>query len=305
MNYLKYDIGETDHGKEVLAILRGSLGLSTRKIRSVKWDPAGILLNGQRVTVRHKVCRGQTLSVLKNDSEKKQRKILPCFMDLDILYEDDDLLFVDKPAGIVSHPSTGHRHDSLANGIQAYFDEKNDRSSIHLLGRLDKDTSGVLGIAKNSVAARIMIREQRVHKEYIAVAEGQMPLDQGTIDIPMAEYRDPADHLLKMRPVNASDDVPGGAGGIKQAITGYEVISRSDEYSICRVRTGTGRMHQIRFHMAQIGHPLLGDSLYGHGRTEAMTRSALHACRVSFDHPFSDKKITVEAKLPADISRFF
>jgi len=300
MNYLEYIIKKEDHGKEVLAILRGTLGLSTTKIRSVKWDPAGILLDGQRVTVRHKVCQGQTLKVLKNDSEKKQRRILPCSMDLDILYEDDDLLFVNKPAGIVSHPSMGHRQDSLANGIQAYFDSKEERSSIHLLGRLDKDTSGILGIAKNGLIARIMIGEQRIQKEYVAITEGCLPQETGTIDIPMEEYRDPEDHLLKMRPAAETDT----GSDIKQAVTYYESLYRSSRYSICRVRIDTGRMHQIRFHMAQIGHPLLGDSLYGHGPTESISRSALHAGKIFFIHPITNEEIRIEAEVPEDMLQF-
>ena len=239
MQYLEYHTKEEDQGREVISILRSELGLSTTKIRSVKWDPAGILLDGERVTVRHRVEEGQTLRVLKNDSENRQKRILPCPMKLDILYEDEDLIFINKPAGLVCHPSAGHRLDSLANGIQAYFDEKAERSSIHLLGRLDKDTSGIVGIAKNGVIARKMILDRRIKKEYLAIAEGYLPADKG--------------------------------------------------------------MHQIRSHMALIGHPLLGDSIYGHGPTEHMSRAALHAYKVSFAHPVSEEKITIKADFPKDM----
>ena len=289
MQYLEYHTKEEDQGREVISILRSELGLSTTKIRSVKWDPAGILLDGERVTVRHRVEEGQTLRVLKNDSENRQKRILPCPMKLDILYEDEDLIFINKPAGLVCHPSAGHRLDSLANGIQAYFDEKAERSSIHLLGRLDKDTSGIVGIAKNGVIARKMILDRRIKKEYLAIAEGYLPADKGTIELPMEEYRDPEDHLLKMRP------------GDKIAVTSYEVIHRQDDLSICRVWIATGRMHQIRSHMALIGHPLLGDSIYGHGPTEHMSRAALHAYKVSFAHPVSEEKITIKADFPKDM----
>ena len=292
MQYLEYHIKKEDHEREVLSILRSDLGLSTTKIRSVKWDPAGILLDGERVTVRHKVSEGQTLRVLKNDSENRKKRILPCPMELDILYEDEDLIFINKPAGLVCHPSAGHRLDSLANGIQAYFDEKAKRRSIHLLGRLDKDTSGVVGIAKNGVIARRMILDQKIRKEYIAIAEGYLPAEKGTIELPMEEYRDPEDHLLKMRP------------GDKMAITSYEVIHRKDDLSICRVWIATGRMHQIRSHMALIGHPLLGDRIYGHGPAENMIRAALHAYMVSFAHPLSGEKRTIRADLPEDMKTF-
>lgn len=289
MHYLEYYTKTEDCGREVISILRSDLELSTTKIRSVKWDPAGILLDNEKVTVRHRVKAGQTLKVLMNDSENRQRRILPCPMDLDILYEDEDLVFINKPAGIVSHPSAGHRQDSLANGLQAYFDEKEERSSIHLLGRLDKDTSGVLGIAKNGVIARKMILDHEIKKEYIAITEGYLPEEKGIIRLPMEEYRDPEDHLLKMRI------------GSKEAITSYEAIHRQDDCSVCRVWITTGRMHQIRFHMAQIGHPLLGDGLYGHGQTANLARAALHAYKVTFNHPLAGKQMTIKADLPGDM----
>ena len=289
MQYLEYHIKKEDHGREVISILRSDLGLSTTKIRSVKWDPAGILLDGERVTVRHRVAEGQTLKILKNDSENRQKRILPCPMELAILYEDEDLIFINKPAGLVCHPSAGHRQDSLANGLQAYFNGKAERSSIHLLGRLDKDTSGIVGIAKNGLIARRMILGQSIEKEYLAITEGYLPLEKGTIELPMEEYRDPEDHLLKMRPGN------------KKAVTSYEAIHRQDDLSICRVRIATGRMHQIRSHMALIGHPLLGDSLYGHGPAENMARAALHAHLVRFTHPLSGEERTIKADLPEDM----
>ncbi len=292
MHYLEYYVKKEDHEREVISILRSDLGLSTTKIRSVKWDPAGILLDGEKVTVRHRVREGQILKVLMNDSENRQKRILACPMELDILYEDEALIFINKPAGLVSHPSAGHRQDSLANGLQAYFDEKEERSSIHLLGRLDKDTSGILGIAKNGVIARKMILDRGIKKEYIAIVEGYLPEEKGTIRLSMEEYRDPEDHLLKMR------------SGPKEAVTSYEVIHRQEDFSVCRIRITTGRMHQIRFHMAQTGHPLLGDSLYGHGPTGGLARAALHAYEVSFTHPLSGEKITLNADLPKDMKGF-
>ena len=307
MKYLEYKVGNEDRDKEVLSILRFKLGLSTKKIRSVKWDPAGILLDGNRVTVRRRVEKGQTLKVLKSDSENRAGRILPSPMTLDILYEDEDFLFVNKPSGMVCHPSMGHRQDSLANGVQAYFEEKEKDSNIHLLGRLDKDTSGILGIAKNGVMARRMMPGNGIQKEYLAITEGYLPTEKGTIDIPMEEYRDPSDHLLKMRravsglheeSLTGREDI----SGVRKALTFYESVRRRDEYSVCRVRINTGRMHQIRFHMAQIGHPLLGDSLYGRGPAKNMKRAALHAHRVEFTHPLSGKKVILEAEIPEDMS---
>ncbi|MBR5047149.1 MAG: RluA family pseudouridine synthase [Eubacterium sp.] len=314
MQYLEYYITKEDHGKEVLSILRGNLGLSITKIRSVKWDPAGILLDGVRVTVRQTVLEGQTLKVLKNDSENRQKRIIPCPMDLDILYEDEDLIFLNKPAGVVCHPSFGHREDSLANGLQDYFDQKQERSSIHLLGRLDKDTSGILGVAKNGVIARRMILDEAIRKEYIAITEGCLPGEEGIIDIPMEEYRDPIDSLLKMRraetilpPESQEEYSSGNISCPKKAITRYKVVYQNDSnqaYSICQVWISTGRMHQIRFHMSQIGHPLLGDSIYGHGPTDIIARTALHAGKAEFNHPVTKKIIRLVAEMPEDMQVF-
>ena len=330
MHYLEYYIEKKDHGKEVLAILRGELDLSTTKIRSVKWDENGILLNERRVTVRDRVCEGQVLKVLKDDSANRQLRVIPRSMPLDILYEDEDLLFVNKPPGVVSHPSKGHLDDSLANGVQAWFDRKGERSSIHLLGRLDKDTSGISGIAKNGVAARRLLndrREGKVRKEYLAVAEGCFEEDSGVIAIPMEEYRDPSDQLLKMR--RSKDPEKGHAKTCFQVVHRFRepIYSTSggdgNGCSLLRVQIETGRMHQIRFHMAEIGHPLLGDAMYGHGPVLAvrppydgrvasacedsitLNRTALHAHRLAFTHPFSEEKIVLEARLPEDMAPWY
>lgn len=164
-HYLEYRLGPTDDGKEVLFLMQKVLGFTTKKVRSVKHEEWGILLNGKRVTVRARGKEGQLLKVMLEDSQEKQNKIASTKMNLHILYEDEDLIFVDKPAGIVSHPSKGHLSDSMINGVQAYFEnegrEKNERSNIHLIGRLDKETSGILGIAKNSVTAERMIKQRR------------------------------------------------------------------------------------------------------------------------------------------------
>ncbi len=291
MHYLTYMIQKKDHGKEVLSILRHELQLSTAKIRSVKWDPAGILLDEKRVTVRQKVEKGQCLKVLLHDAETKEVRILPCSMDLAILYEDSDLLILNKPTGIVCHPSKGHRQDTLANGVCAYFEAKGERSSVHLLGRLDKDTSGILGIAKHSVAAQRMTSS--VHKEYLAIIEGHPARQSGWISIPMETYRDPVDHFLKMR--KSSHEKTGRAN------TFYEVLYPVGPYSLCRLTIETGRMHQIRFHMASIGHPLLGDPIYGNGHTNLISRTALHAFQMQFTHPVTGEMISLKTELPSDM----
>ena len=204
-HFLQYRLGPADDGKEVLFLMQKVLGLTTKKVRSVKHEERGILLDEERVTVRARGKEGQLLKVMLEDSQEKQSKIAPVKMNLHILYEDEDLLFVDKPTGIVSHPSKGHTCDSLINGVQAYFEEKgsfnNKRSNIHLIGRLDKETSGILGIAKNSVTAERLIRQRKTGvlvKEYLAFVKGNLP-ENGVLEIPMEEMRDSKDgDKLKM-----------------------------------------------------------------------------------------------------------
>ena len=224
-------------------------------------------------------------------------------MALSILYEDENLLFVNKPAGIVCHPSQGHLTDSLASGVAAYFLEQEELSQVHLIGRLDKDTSGILGIAKNKVTAERMIalREQgKVQKEYLALVNGCPPKEEGSIEIGMKEYRnrESGDGRLRMcRDISSSG---------KHAMTHYQVIQRLSGYTLCRVHIETGRTHQIRFHMAQIGCPLMGDDLYGSSMKQsekAIDRTALHAYRSCFSHPFTGEKVELTAPLPDDMKK--
>ena len=212
-------------------------------------------------------------------------------MPLEILYEDDWLLALNKPSGIVCHTSRGHLKDSLASGLRAYFDETMKDAGIHLLGRLDKDTSGILLIAKNSVAGA-MIRQSppdTLKKTYLAFASGHFPEKHGVIDIPMGEARD-EDGILRM--------VREG----KPALTFYEVVGETGDFSMLKLTLGTGRTHQIRFHLSETGHPLLGDALYGQP-SPLIGRTALHAETLAFTHPFSKEHLTLFAPLPEDMRR--
>lgn len=299
-HYLQLNITGEDAGRDVRSFLYQEMGLTTKKISSVKFDSKGILLDGKRVTVREKVLEGQTLAVLLNDTGQRDESLVPTEMELDILYEDEDLLFINKPAGIVCHPSQGHYADTLANGVRAYFQKKKERSSIHLLGRLDKDTSGIVGIAKNGVAAERMTAQRgdrTLKKEYLALVSGCPAPEKGYIDIPMEEYRDELDNnKLKMR--------RGGRSSGKKAGTYYRIVQGYSGYSLCALTLTTGRTHQIRFHMAEIGCPLLGDAVYGNGPVQALERAALHAESLTFMHPFTGQKIYLKAEMPGDMKKW-
>lgn len=295
MHYLELFIQQELENQEIKKLLYEELHLSTRKIRMLKQNPQGILLDGLPAGVRQQVKTGQRLQVLLEDSSLTER-IIPVKMALEILYEDEDLLLVNKPSGLVCHPSRGHLTDSLCNGIAAHFQDTGQSSAIHLLGRLDKDTSGIVAIAKNKVAAERMNKKDSYEKEYLALVKGVPEKKEGDILIPMEEDR--SEGYLKMR--------TGKSEKARPAVTHYTVLETIAGGCLCRVTIGTGRTHQIRFHMAAIGHPLLGDSLYNPAcrKEESQpARAALHAFRLRFLHPFTGEQMDFTADLPEDMEK--
>ncbi len=304
--YMRLFIGENDAGRDILSFLRGELGLSAAKIRSVKFDPEGILLDERRVTVRERVKAGQCLRVLQSDSGNRELHLLPTEMPLAILFEDENFLFLNKPAGVVCHPSQGHFADSLANGVQWYWNRTDPESRIHLIGRLDKETSGIVSIAKNSVAARALTEKRKeggLQKTYLALVKGCPEPRNGQLDCPM-------DYVQSSEQEGMFVMKEGDASRGKAAVTHYRVLESNGSISLCQVQIDTGRTHQIRFHMSSAGHPLLGDRLYGGAASGSLTdadaqyamgRTALHAYRLEFTHPFTGKQMLLSAGLPEDM----
>ena len=298
-HYVEYLVTDNDDGTDVLSILKGQFHFSSKKIKSVKFAEDGILLDGIRVTVREKVGTGQHLEILMDDSDKKQNKIYPVQMSLDIVFEDEYFIVVNKPAGVVCHPSKGHYFDSLANGVRWYLDGKEEFSGTHLCGRLDKDTSGLVLFAKGGAAELEIKRlkgKGKFTKVYTAIAEGIFEDKQGKINIPMEENRDGQGMLKMCRAAEETDKT--------KAITHYEVIGEGKDYSLLKVLIETGRTHQIRFHMSAVGHPLLGDPVYGDGRETDIKRTALHAGHIKFIHPYENTEINLTACLPEDMQDY-
>ena len=300
-NYIRYTAGQSDAGRTVRDIIRNEFGLSLTKLRSVKYDPQGILLNGQRVTVRAVLREGDVLEVLAADSSMREVRLIPWEMPLDILYEDEAMIIVNKPSGMVCHPSIGHYTDTAANALQYYFNETGqDRARVHLTGRLDKDTSGAVLVAKNSVADSLIKEQQEAgayRKTYLALAHGAYDEPEGVIQTPMRVAEGPEDGIKRM--------VRAGADGLA-AHTQYRVLRELDvpgmgTVSLLEVTISTGRMHQIRFHMADLGHPLLGDRLYGDG-SDGCGRAMLHAHRIQCLQPFAGIPVDITAPLPEDFS---
>ncbi|MBE7033917.1 MAG: RluA family pseudouridine synthase [Ruminococcaceae bacterium] len=279
------EIEKNYDGLKIEHILKKHLGLSETLTGRLKRCDGSILLNGKTAKVIERVKEGDTLKITV--SEKESKNIIPAEIPLDILYEDEDLLVINKPRSMPTHPVRNHREDTLANGVLYYLDAK----EFHVITRLDKDTSGVVLIAKNSVAAAILTEEmknKRIKKEYIAVVNGTPNPPVGKIAAPIKKKEE---HGI-MRCVS-----PDG----KEAVTEYETLKTWDNISLVKLFPITGRTHQLRVHMSYIGNPIYGDSMYGATQTGEKTR--LHCEKITFTHPMRKQEITVIAPIPDDIKR--
>lgn len=226
--------------------------------------------------------------------EPKSVDILPTEMSLDIVYEDNDLLVINKPKGLVVHPAAGHQNDTLVNGLLYALGD--DLSGINgelrpgIVHRIDKDTSGLLAVAKNDYAHTFLasqLKDHTMHRVYDAIVCGTFKEDSGTVNAPIGRH--PTDR--KRMCVTARNS--------KEAVTHWEVVRRYRGYTHIRCKLETGRTHQIRVHMAHIGHPILGDTVYGHKKPElGQDSQCLHAGTLCFQHPRDGRPVMVFAPLP-------
>ena len=234
-----------------------------------------VLLNGNIVDTRSSVRSNDTVTV-NLDFEEQSENIVPTPMKLNIIFEDDGLLILNKPAGIAVHPSILHYEDSLSNGVKFYFDSIGLKRKIRPVNRLDLNTSGLIIFAKNEYVQECLIQQMNNHtfiKEYIAIVAGHFEEPCGTINLPIARK----DTSIIERCISSDG---------QEAITDYCVLEEHDNYSIVKCSLKTGRTHQIRVHMAAIGHPLLGDTLYGIPSPH-FDGQALHSYKICFIHPIS------------------
>ncbi len=226
--------------------------------------------------------------------EAKPVEILPVEMPLDVIYEDDDLLVLNKPKGLVVHPAAGHHDDTLVNGLLHALGDKlsgiNGQLRPGIVHRIDKDTSGLLAVAKNDLAHAVLASQLKDHtmaRTYDAIICGNLKEDTGTVDAPIGRH--PTDR--KKMCVTARNS--------KAAVTHWEVVKRYRSYTHIRCKLETGRTHQIRVHMAHIGHPILGDAVYGRKKPElGQTSQCLHAGALCFSHPRDGRPVVVVAPLP-------
>lgn len=278
-----------DQPARVGTVLSHQLHLSTRLVRQLKRIENGITLNGIPARVTDDAHTGDELCVLLEPGGSVSQTIVPVPGPLEIAYEDDDLLLLNKPAGTAVHPSPGHYRDSLANFTAAHFRQRGEAFVFRPVNRLDRGTSGLLCVAKNAYAqARLseQLHTGAFERIYYAVVCGSPSPSRGTIDLPIG--RSP-ESIIKRR-VD-----PDGA----RAVTHYETLRASGDRSLLKIRLETGRTHQIRVHFSHIGCPLFGDFLYGTERRDIVEGHALHSGEIRLVHPVTGQPVRCAVPLPA------
>ncbi len=278
MRTIEFTAGKDENEKSIRDFLRG-FGVSTALLKKLKMSENGILLNGIPARTIDLLSEGDVLTInIENRGEMPE----PSDTKVHIVYEDGDIIVVNKPPFMPVHESRNHRGDALSNAVSAVIKEKN--TAFRAVYRLDRDTSGVVLIAKNELAACKLAG--KIEKDYYAVVSGEIP-SEGTVDAPIARENS---SIIK-RCVREDGE---------RAVTHWSVVSRKNEKALLKLRLETGRTHQIRVHLSHIGFPLLGDSLYG-GDCSEISRQALQCCEIRFVHPVYETEMCLSCELDNDI----
>ena len=295
---LKYIVEDKNSDRTVKHILKNEMELSERLIKKLKYS-SNILQNSSPVFVNSKVATGDIIEV-NIDFVEDCSDIEPENIPIDIIYEDDYLIALNKQPNMVVHPTCGHLSGTIANAIVHHLNSKGISRKIRPVSRLDRDTSGVIIFAKNEYIQESLIRQmtsKTFKKEYLGIVHGRINEPSGTIDLPIA--RKPESIML--RHVSSEGDT---------AITHFEVLEYFNHGTLVKFSLETGRTHQIRVHCQAIGHALIGDTLYpsltpenDNDFSQAINRQALHSFRSSFIHPFSKNETVLVADIPDDMNR--
>ena len=288
---LSLTVSAAQAGAAVDTLLRRGLGLSGTVIRRVKWLEDGILLDGERVHTDRRAAEGQVLSV-RVDGGSPRSGMIPVPGPLDIVYEDLDLLVLNKAPGVPCHPGPGHYSDTLGNFIAYYYKINGIQADYHPVHRLDRGTSGLLVVAKHPHAQeklKVQLHTPQFRRWYLAVCEGTPEPAAGVVDAPIG----PVPGSLMARRVD-----PAG----QRARTRYRVLRTGRGRALVELELETGRTHQIRVHMAHLGCPLTGDFLYGVEDPALIPRPALHSARLALRHPVTGEDLTWELPLPEDMA---
>lgn len=312
---LEYKVTNNKY-KSIKEVLRDYFNISDRLLTKLKKNEK-IFLNNSSTHINHSINIGDFIKV-NLDFEEESQNIIPTKINLNIIFEDEALLIINKSAGIPVHPSILHYENSLSNGLKFYYDSINLKRKIRPVNRLDKDTSGIVIFSKNEYIQESLIRQMKnktFEKEYYAILEGFLEKQSGIINAPISRKKE----SIIEREINENGEI---------AITHFQLIKNFEyhkvknildleknvssdyknysynrkELSLVKFKLETGRTHQIRVHSKYINHPILGDSLYG-SSSNIISRQALHAYKITFIHPISKEKIILETKLPEDIQK--
>lgn len=288
---IDYIIDEDSAGLRVEQFLRRKR-YSGQNLSEIKRMPKSILVNGVHYYMRQELSKGDHLQVRICET-KNSEKIPPTNLPLDIIYEDEDLLVLNKPAGMPIHPSLNNYTNSIANALAYYFQSQGKPFIFRCCNRLDRDTSGLTIVSKHLVSGSIlsdMTKYREVHREYLAIARGSVTPSEGTIQAPLGRKEGTI--------IERTVDWEHG----EDAVTHYKVVKEANGHSLVSLRLETGRTHQIRIHMKYLGYPLIGDYLYNPDM-EYMTRQALHSHHMEFTHPITGEHMSFTAPLPEDMAQ--
>ena len=290
---LEYNISAKEAGKTIKDFLKEK-GYSRQNVVELKKMPESILIDGKWEYVTYRLQEGNLLQIHIKEMENSE-KIVPIDLPFPILYEDGDILVINKPADMPIHPSLNNYENTLANAAAFYFEQKKEAFCFRCINRLDRDTTGLTILAKHMVSCSMLQEDmlnRKIKREYLAIATGVITEDEGTIDAPIGRKAGST--------IERVVDYENG----ERAVTHYKVLDRKKNMSLISLRLETGRTHQIRVHMASIGHPLIGDFLYN-PLDKQMKRQALHAWHLSFKHPIAKEEMYFEASVPDDMMAFW
>lgn len=277
MREIEFKITDKDHGRQIRDFLR-DFGVSSALLTKLKQSENGITLNGEFARTIEKVYTGDTLKIVIESKGKMPKKLEN--NNVSVAYNDEDIIVLNKPPLMPVHESRNHQGDTLANVAACYMDDDNAFRAVY---RLDRDTSGLVLIAKNELAACKLAG--KIEKDYYAVCQGVLE-ENGTVNLPIARE---GDSIIK-RTVSEKGE---------RAVTHWKAVKSNGKNTLVKFKLETGRTHQIRVHMSHIGHALLGDTLYG-GDTAQINRQSLHCKTIRFIHPVTEKNITVDCDFPQD-----
>lgn len=290
MTEFKYIIKEEDENLDIKGVLRQHFQFSARMRNKIKREKL-VRLNGEETAGWITPKPGDIITIRLPEESSD---FIPEDIPISIVYEDDSLLIINKQPGLVVHPTKGHPQHTLANGIMKYILDSKQNFKIRFMNRLDMDTSGIVAVAKNSHCQASFMKQSQagiVEKRYLAIVKGTITEDRGSIDLPIGKP-DPD----RVERAVIEDGAP--------SLTHYQVIKRFRAgYSLVELSLETGRTHQIRVHMAHIGHPVVSDHLYGETNPFLIERQALHARRLALMHPVTNQPLAFEAELPPDMKR--